>query len=211
MTEVDYYELLECERTADDATLKSAYRRLAMLYHPDKNGGCKDHEAKFKAISEAYDCPEGPAEARRLRSLRPCRVPERHGRRRGRRPAGFRRVQRHLRKRVRRVHGRARRPAPDAARRRPALRHGDHASRTRSTARQTEITVDVAGVCDTCAGTGAKPGTKRQGAARPATARARCAPQQGFFMVERTCPTCHGRGRSDRRSLLALPRRGPYR
>ena len=59
-TEVDYYELLECERGADDATLKSSYRKLAMKYHPDKNGGCKDHEAKFKAISEAYEVLKDP-------------------------------------------------------------------------------------------------------------------------------------------------------
>ena len=59
-TEVDYYELLECERNADEATLKSAYRKLAIKYHPDKNGGCKDHEAKFKAVSEAYDVLKDP-------------------------------------------------------------------------------------------------------------------------------------------------------
>ena len=59
-TEIDYYELLECSRDANDATIKSSYRKLAMKYHPDKNGGCKDHEAKFKAISEAYDCLKDP-------------------------------------------------------------------------------------------------------------------------------------------------------
>src|SRR4051812_32488506 len=59
-TEVDYYELLECERTADAATIKSSYRKLAMKYHPDKNQGCTDSEAKFKAISEAYDCLKDP-------------------------------------------------------------------------------------------------------------------------------------------------------
>ena len=52
---VDYYELLECERGADGATIKSSYRKLAMKYHPDKNAGCKDSEAKFKAVSEAYE------------------------------------------------------------------------------------------------------------------------------------------------------------
>src|SRR5688500_7285136 len=59
-TEVDYYELLECDRGADAGAIKSAYRKLAMKYHPDKNGGCKDHEARFKAISEAYDCLKDP-------------------------------------------------------------------------------------------------------------------------------------------------------
>lgn len=59
-TEVDYYELLGCERTADEATIKSAYRKLAMKYHPDKNGGCKEAEAKFKAVSEAYDVLKDP-------------------------------------------------------------------------------------------------------------------------------------------------------
>ncbi|MFV3255061.1 DnaJ domain-containing protein, partial [Klebsiella pneumoniae] len=57
---MDYYELLECERGADDATIKASYRRLAMKYHPDKNAGCKEHEAKFKAINEAYDVLKDP-------------------------------------------------------------------------------------------------------------------------------------------------------
>ncbi|MBJ7443285.1 MAG: DnaJ domain-containing protein, partial [Sphingobium sp.] len=44
-TEIDYYTLLEVERTADAGVLKSAYRKLAMKYHPDKTGGCTDSEA----------------------------------------------------------------------------------------------------------------------------------------------------------------------
>src|SRR3954468_471049 len=59
-TETDYYELLEVERTADDATIKSAYRKLAMKFHPDRNAGCKENESKFKAVSEAYDCLKDP-------------------------------------------------------------------------------------------------------------------------------------------------------
>src|SRR3546814_14137346 len=59
-TEIDYYELLEVERTADAAAIKSAYRKLAMKYHPDKTGGCTDSEAKFKAVSEAYECLKDP-------------------------------------------------------------------------------------------------------------------------------------------------------
>ncbi|MEQ1612111.1 MAG: DnaJ domain-containing protein, partial [Hyphomicrobiaceae bacterium] len=58
--DVDYYELLEVERTADDATLKLAYRKLAMRFHPDKNPGCDVSEAKFKSINEAYDVLKDP-------------------------------------------------------------------------------------------------------------------------------------------------------
>ena len=59
-TEIDYYELLGVERTADGTTIKSAYRKLAMQHHPDRNQGCKDNEAKFKAVSEAYECLKDP-------------------------------------------------------------------------------------------------------------------------------------------------------
>ena len=58
--EIDYYELLEVERGADDATIKSSYRKLAMRYHPDRNPGDAEAEARFKAISEAYDCLKDP-------------------------------------------------------------------------------------------------------------------------------------------------------
>ena len=58
--EIDFYELLEVERTADDKTLKSAYRKLAMKFHPDKNPGCSDSEARFKQINEAYACLSDP-------------------------------------------------------------------------------------------------------------------------------------------------------
>src|SRR6187431_1587873 len=58
--EHDFYELLGVERNADGATIKSAYRRLAMEHHPDRNQGCKENEAKFKAISAAYECLKDP-------------------------------------------------------------------------------------------------------------------------------------------------------
>ena len=54
MIEIDYYELLEIEKTSDKATIKKAYRKLAMQYHPDKNPNDKEAEEKFKTINEAY-------------------------------------------------------------------------------------------------------------------------------------------------------------
>ncbi|MBR5421685.1 MAG: molecular chaperone DnaJ [Lachnospiraceae bacterium] len=50
----DYYEVLGVDKSADDATIKAAYRKLAKKYHPDMNPGDKEAEAKFKEASEAY-------------------------------------------------------------------------------------------------------------------------------------------------------------
>ncbi|CAL1394114.1 unnamed protein product [Linum trigynum] len=58
---VDYYKILQVDRSASDDDLKKAYRKLAMKWHPDKNpNNKKDAEAKFKQISEAYEVLSDP-------------------------------------------------------------------------------------------------------------------------------------------------------
>ena len=51
----DYYEVLGVSRSADDNTIKKAYRKLAKKYHPDTNGGDPKAEQKFKEVTEAYN------------------------------------------------------------------------------------------------------------------------------------------------------------
>jgi molecular chaperone DnaJ len=53
-TEVDYYEVLEVSKNSDGSTIKKAYRKLAMKFHPDRNQGDKEAEEKFKLVNEAY-------------------------------------------------------------------------------------------------------------------------------------------------------------
>jgi molecular chaperone DnaJ len=56
----DFYVTLGVERTAPDDEIKKAYRKLAMTYHPDRNGGSKEAEEKFKELTEAYDVLRDP-------------------------------------------------------------------------------------------------------------------------------------------------------
>ena len=55
MSKRDYYEVLGVSRNADASSIKSAYRKLAMKHHPDKNPGDKKSEALFKEATEAYE------------------------------------------------------------------------------------------------------------------------------------------------------------
>ncbi|WP_053992172.1 molecular chaperone DnaJ [Mangrovimonas sp. TPBH4] len=60
MAKTDYYEILQVERTATAAEIKKSYRKLALKYHPDKNPGDHEAEAKFKEAAEAYEVLSNP-------------------------------------------------------------------------------------------------------------------------------------------------------
>jgi len=187
--EMDFYELLEVERTADDKTLKSAYRRLAMQFHPDKNPGCAESEAKFKAISQAYDCLKDPQ--KRAAYDRFGHAAFENGGMGGGPQGGFSDIGDIFESIFGSAFGGGGR---QQARRGADLRYDmeiglDEAFK----GRQAEIEVEVSLTCQPCGGQGAEPGT----GTRRCTlcgGHGKVRAQQGFFMVERTCPTCHGRG-----------------
>src|SRR5712692_9646622 len=64
-TKRDYYEVLSISRSASEQDLKSAYRRLAVQHHPDKNPGDPQAEDKFKEAAEAYAVLSDPEQRRR--------------------------------------------------------------------------------------------------------------------------------------------------
>jgi molecular chaperone DnaJ len=190
--EADYYELLEVDREADEATLKSAYRKLALRYHPDKNPGCEDSEARFKAINQAYDCLKDPqkraAYDRYGHAAFQNGGPGGFG---GGGGAGFGDFGDIFESIFGSAFGGAGR---QQARRGADLRYDMEVSLDEAFhGKRTEICIEVSQKCDPCGGSGAEPGT----GTRRCTlcgGHGKVRSQQGFFMVERTCPTCHGRG-----------------
>ena len=60
MAKRDYYEILDVDKGAGEGEVKSAYRKLAMKYHPDRNPGDTEAEDKFKEATEAYEVLKDP-------------------------------------------------------------------------------------------------------------------------------------------------------
>jgi molecular chaperone DnaJ len=185
----DYYELLEIERTADDGTIKSSYRKLAMKFHPDKNPGCDQSEAKFKAISEAYDVLKDPQKRAAYDRYGKAAF-QNGGGGQGQGFEGFSDIFESVFGEFM-GGGRGRQAGP---RRGADLRYDlEITLEDAFHGKATGISVDVSTRCEPCDGSGAKPGTS----ARQCTTcggRGQVRAQQGFFVVERACPTCHGAG-----------------
>jgi molecular chaperone DnaJ len=185
----DYYELLEIERSADDGTIKSSYRKLAMRFHPDKNPGCKESEAKFKAISEAYDCLKDPQ--KRAAYDRYGKAAFQNGGGGGPQDfGGFSDIFNDIFGEFM-GGGRGRQRGPQRG---ADLRYDMEITLEDAFhGKSTEINVSVSVACEPCSGTGAKTGTSAKGCTT-CGGRGQVRTQQGFFMVERACPTCHGTG-----------------
>lgn len=184
----DYYELLEIERTADDGAIKSSYRKLAMKFHPDRNPGCKESEAKFKAISEAYDVLKDPQKRAAYNQYGKAAF-QQDGGAGGAGFGDFADIFESFFGDAMGGRGRQRGPQRGADLRYDMEITLEDAYRGKSN----DIRVSVAVACEPCGGSGAKPGTSAK-TCGTCGGRGQVRAQQGFFVVERPCPTCRGAG-----------------
>jgi len=172
-TEIDFYELLEVERGADEAVLKSAYRRLAMKWHPDKNPGDATAEQKFKSISEAYDVLKDPQKRAAYDRFGHAAFRQGGGGGGGAQDFGgfadiFESVFGEF---MGGGGGRGRRGGPTRG---SDLRYDLEMTLEEAyNGRQATLTIDVAAACKPCGGNGAKACSWWNAPAQPATARAR--------------------------------------
>jgi molecular chaperone DnaJ len=190
MAKRDYYLVLELERTASDAEIKKAYRRLAMKHHPDRNAGDNTSEESFKEAKEAYEVLSDP-------QLRATYDQYGHaGLERGRGGRGvdpsdvfgdlFGEV-------FGDIFGGGRRGG------RQVFRGADLRYELELELEQAvfghSASIDVAtlGECATCTGTGAAKGSTPVRCATCGGA-GQVRSQQGFFAVQQPCPRCKGRG-----------------
>ena len=193
MAKQDYYETLGVNRGASAADLKKAYRKLAMQYHPDKNPDDPEAEHKFKAINEAYGVLKDE-ESRATYDRFGHAAFENGGGPRGAHgfdfAGGFADIFDEMFGEF--MGGRSRR---GGSRRGADLRYNMEVSLEEAfEGKSAQVRVPTSVTCDSCAGTGAEPGSTPV-TCQMCQGRGRMRAQQGFFTVERTCPTCGGNGR----------------
>ncbi|MEO0384678.1 MAG: molecular chaperone DnaJ [Pseudomonadota bacterium] len=196
MAKPDFYELLGVSRDADEKTLKSAFRKKAMQYHPDRNPDDAEAEQNFKAVNEAYEV---------LRDEQKRAAYDRFGHQAfeqggmggggfggaGAGGAGMGDIFEEI---FGEFMGGGRRRSSGGAARGSDMRYNLEISLEEAFEGKTvDLVLPTSVACDTCSGSGAKPGTS------PSTCSTcggigKVRMSQGFFAMERTCPTCGGRG-----------------
>ena len=192
----DFYEMLGVSRSADDRELKSAFRKLAMQFHPDRNPGDEACEHKFKEINEAYECLKDPQ--KRAAYDRFGHAAFENGGMGGRGAGGFGAggFSDIFEDIFGEMMGGGRRRSSGGREHGADLRYNMEISLEEAFAGKTaQIRVPASISCKECSGSGAKPGTQPVTCAM-CHGHGKVRASQGFFSVERTCPTCHGRGQT---------------
>lgn len=190
MTKRCYYETLEVERTADDGTLKTAFRKLAMKWHPDKNPGDPSSEVRFKEINEAYEVlKDGNKRAAYDRFGHAAF--EQGGM--GGHPGFGQGFASSFSDIFEDLFGMGGQRSGGRERGQDLRYNMEITLEDAYLGKTAQIEIPVSVTCEPCSGTGAKAGTKPKVCTKCGGA-GRVRQAQGFFTLERTCPSCHGRG-----------------
>jgi molecular chaperone DnaJ len=190
MAKRDYYEVLNLAQQASDDDIKKAYRRLAMKYHPDRNPDDTVAEESFKEVKEAYEVLSDNRKRAAYDQFGHAGVDASAGAGGFGGSASFSDI-------FGDVFGDIfsnMRGGPNRAYRGADLRYTLELSLENAVFGTTaNIRIPTRVECDTCDGSGAKPGTKVS-TCPTCNGAGQVRMQQGFFSIQQTCPRCHGRG-----------------
>ena len=192
MAKVDYYETLGVARNASEAEITKAFRRLAMKYHPDRNPGNKAAETHFKEAKEAYEILCDAQKRAAYDQFGHAGIDSAAAGAGGFYGAGGSNFTDIFGDVFGDIFGGARQ-------RSQTFRGADQRYSLELTLEdavrgtQVEIRVPTAERCETCSGSGSKPGSAPS-ACRTCGGHGQVRMQQGFFSVQQTCPTCRGAG-----------------
>ncbi len=194
MSKRDYYEVLGVSRAATEVEIKSAYRRLAMKHHPDRNPGDAKSEEHFKAAAEAYAVLAEPEKRGLYDRFGHAGVGSASGAAGGFDPSVFAEFGDFgdILGNMFGFGGGRRRGGPQRG---TDLRY-DLEITFEESARGAEPTIQIPRQehCERCHGAGAAPGSSPS-TCPPCKGQGQVRFQQGFFTVARTCPQCRGAGR----------------
>jgi molecular chaperone DnaJ len=196
MEKRDYYEVLGVSRTATDQELKSAYRRLAVKYHPDKNPNDASAEGMFKEAAEAYSVLSDPEQRKRYDRFGHAGVSSSAGAGAWGAP-GFGGIEDILGDLFGfgDVFGGGRGGRRSSAQRGADLRYDLEITLEEAANGMTaQLRIPRLETCDTCKGSGAAEGSQPESCST-CSGSGQVRYQQGFFSVARTCHVCRGTGR----------------
>ena len=196
MSKADYYETLGVTRNATEAEITKAFRRLAMKYHPDRNPNDKTAELRFKEAKEAYEVLADPQKRAAYDQFGHAGVDPSMGGASaggfygGAGAANFSDIFGDVFGDIFGAGGRR----GNQPHRGADLRYSLELS-LEDAVHGTEVKIRVpsAEICDTCHGSGSRPGSSPS-VCRTCGGHGQVRMQQGFFSIQQTCPTCRGAG-----------------
>jgi molecular chaperone DnaJ len=186
-----YYEVLEVERAADDGTLKTAFRKLAMKWHPDRNPTDKSSEHRFKEINEAYEILKDPDKRAAYDRFGHAAFEQGAGPGGAGFGADFGSTFSDLFEGIFGMGGQRSRSSRERG---ADLRYNMEIDLDEAyNGKTAQLRIPTSVACESCSGSGAKAGSKPKACPHCGGA-GRIRHAQGFFTLERTCTGCQGRG-----------------